>query len=101
MITQINLGSTESWVVRGIATYEYGGSDPDTFVFQCTSTINNGGGLSWSRLDAPLDLTQVILEGKGVELELVQPVPTNAGIYVCEDDDSDDISQFILTDCKL
>ena len=54
MITQVNVASSDTWIVEGVATYEYGGSNLKIFQFHCTSTSNNDNGLSWARKDVSL-----------------------------------------------
>ena len=51
VIKQVNVDSSDSWIVEGVATYEYGGSISKKFEFHCTSTSNNDSGLSWARKD--------------------------------------------------
>ena len=46
-----NPQNTEYWKVEGVATVELGGDYPPSYVFDCNTTLNNGSGVRWSRLD--------------------------------------------------
>ena len=85
------MASLDSWIVEGVATYEYGGSNPKKFEFHCTSTSNNGNGLSWIRKDASLTRSQTVL-ANGISLQFNNPDPeaNDAGIYICSDVNSND-----------
>ena len=85
------MDSSDSWIVEGVATYEYGGSILKIFQFHCTSTSNNGNGLSWARkeLDASLTKSQTIITN-GISLDFNNPDPNDSGIYICSDDNSID-----------
>ena len=84
-----------------MATYEHGGSIPKIFEFRCTSTSNNGNGLTWSREDATLTKSQNVITD-GISLNFNNPVASDAGIYVCSDSNSnDDDAVLNITDGKL
>ena len=89
VIKQVNVASSDSWIVEGVATYEYGGSIPKIFEFHCTSTSNNGNGLSWARKDASLPKSQTVITN-GISLDFNNPVANDAGIYICSDVNSND-----------
>ena len=76
------------WVVKGLATYIVG-NNPQTYLFYCTSTINNGNGVSWSRQGATLQKSQTAIS-KGSGLVFAVPLESDAGIYICEDRNSND-----------
>ena len=85
------MDSSDSWIVEGVATYEYGGSILQKFEFHCTSTSNNGNGLSWARKDVSLTRSQTIITN-GISLQFNNPDPdaNDAGIYICSDANSND-----------
>ena len=84
-----------------MATYEHGGSIPKIFEFHCTSTSNDGDGLTWTRKDASLTKSQTVITG-GISLNFNNPVASDAGIYICSDDNSnDDDAVLNITDGKL
>ncbi len=91
----MNTNTTESWIIRRTATYEHGGDSPKLFNFQCTSSVNDGCGLGWQRIDTALDITQVVITG-AVELQLTQPVAGSAGTYRCTDTVTMGQSEFII-----
>ena len=98
IVTQVNVGNLTSWIIDGIATYEDGGA---VFEFQCTSTSNNGDGLSWSRQDAMLTKSQNIITG-GISLDFSNPTASDAGIYICSDSNSNDDDALVnITTGKL
>ena len=86
-IRQVN--ADISWIVEGVATYEHGGSIPKIFKFHCTSTSNNGNGLTWGRNDVELTKSQSVITG-GISLNFDSPVANDAGIYICSDSNSND-----------
>ena len=95
------MASLDSWIVEGVATYEYGGSIPKIFDFHCTSTSNNGNGLSWARTDASLTKSQTVITN-GISLNFTIPVANDAGIYICSDyNSSDDDAVLNITAGKL
>ena len=81
VITQVYVASSDSWIVEGVATYEYGGSNLKIFEFHCTSTSNNGNGLSWARKDASLTKSQSVITG-GMSLDFNNPVAKDAGMVI-------------------
>ena len=83
------MASFDSWIVEGVATYEYGGSNLKIFEFHCTSTSNNGSGLSWARKDASLTKSQIVIRN-GISLDFNNPDANVAGIYICSDVNSND-----------
>ena len=85
------MDSSDSWIVEGVATYEYGGSISKQFEFHCTSTSNNGNGLSWARKNVSLTRSQTILTN-GISLQFNNPDldANDAGIYICSDSNSND-----------
>ena len=83
------MASSDSWIVEGVATYEYGGFIPKIFEFHCTSTSNNGNGLSWARKDTSLTKLQIVITD-GISLDFNNPDANDAGIYICSDDNSND-----------
>ena len=84
------MASSDSWIVEGVATYEYGGSILNIFEFHCTSTSNNGNGLSWARKDASLTKSQSVIITGGISLKFNNPVANDAGVYICSDSNSND-----------
>ena len=90
VIKQVIVESSDSWIVEGVATYEYGGSISKKFEFHCTSTYN-GSVLSWARKNVSLTRSQTILTN-GISLQFNNPDPdaNDAGIYICSDANSND-----------
>ena len=96
------VASSDSWIVEGVATFEYGGSIPNIFEFHCTSTSNNGNGLSWARKDASLTKSQNVIITSGISLKFNNPVANDAGVYICSDGNSnDDDAVLNITSGKL
>ena len=89
IITQVNVASSDSWIVEGVATYNHGGFIPQIFEFHCTSTSNNGNSLNWARKDASLTKSQTIITD-GISLDFDNPDANDAGIYICSDSNSND-----------
>ena len=84
-----------------MATYAHGGDVVRHFLFRCTSTINNGDGLTWSRKTGDLTKTQTVAPGGGIDLDFgSSPTASDAGVYVCRDGLSDDIAELNITDSK-
>ena len=101
VITQVYMAENYSWIVEGVATYEYGGSIPKIFEFHCTSTSNNGNGLSWARKGPKLTKSQTIITN-GISLHFDSPDDDDAGIYICSDEDfNDDDAVLNITAGKL
>ena len=84
-----------------MATYEHDGGTVRHFLFRCTSTVNNGNGLTWSRkTGGALTKTQTIATG-GIDLDFGNnPSASDAGIYVCQDSNSNDIAELNITNSK-
>ena len=100
IIRQVPTNGDPSWIVRGLATYEYEGSNPRTYHFYCTSTINDGNQLSWRRKDGvSLDKTQVGITN-GVSMEFTSPTASDAGLYACVDDQSNEEVEITITSSK-
>ena len=99
IVTQVNVVNLTSWIIDGIATYEDGGA---VFEFQCTSTSNNGNGLSWSRQDAvSITKSQNIITG-GISLDFSNPTASDAAVYICSDSNSNDDNAVVnITTGKL
>ena len=95
------MDSSDSWIVEGVATYEYGGSISKKLEFHCTSTSNNDSGLSWARKDVSLTRSQTLLRN-GISLNFNNPDANDAGIYICSDVHSnDDDAVLSITGGKL
>ena len=100
-IKQINKDTTDSWPVRGVATYEFGGNSPKVFIFQCTTDSNDGLLLIFVRKDmVTIPYGQVDITN-GVEIEVNPPTAADAGVYICRDTSTNEEVQFLLTDGKL
>ena len=87
-ITQVEI-TTQGTVphpVDGIATYEIG-PQARRFDFHCTSLIDSGIDLSWSKLftGAPITRSQSVLP-KGISLDLPDPLQSDSGTYRCSGD---------------
>ena len=99
-IEVVTPGTVTSWPVEGVATYAYGGDNVTHFLFRCTSIINNGTGLTWSRKTGDLTKTPTVAPG-GIDLDFGNNSTTSdAGVYVCRDNMSDDIAELNITDSK-
>ena len=87
------------WDIEGLATYEYEGSFPQVYYFDCTSTINNGLGLSWSKIGGLTKSQNSITNG--IRLLFSSPTQNDAGIYICSDSASSDSVQLNITTGKM
>ena len=88
-----------NWVVEVLATYEYEGSFPQVYYFDCISTINNGLGLGWSKIGS-LTKSQTIITN-GIRLLFSNPTQNDAGIYICSDMASSDSVHLNITTGKI
>lgn len=96
----VEQGTGSPWPVEGLATYAHGGVSVRRFRFRCTSTSNNGEGLSWTRKNAVLDKTQVAAVN-GIDLDFgSNPSAADAGIYVCIDTFTTDRAELNITDSE-
>ena len=84
-----------------MATYVHGGLRVRHFLFRCTSSSNNGKGLSWSRKNGgSLHKTQVET-ANGIDLDFgTNPSAADAGIYVCQDAFTADRAELNITDSE-
>ena len=102
-IYQARIGSnlrTEVWRVEGVATVELGGSNPPRYVFDCNTTLNNGSGVGWTRLDeSHLELAVRPLangrrlDGRGLSYQ-------HLGNYSCKDERTGERLILRITDSK-
>ena len=100
IIRQVPTNGGPSWIVRGLATYEHGGSNPRTFNFHCTSTINDGSQVIWRRMDGlTLNKTQTGITN-GVSMLFASPIASDAGLYACDDDQSNEEVEITITSGK-
>ena len=100
MIRQVPTNNDDpSWIVRGLATYEYEGSNPRTFHFHCTSTINDGNQLVWKRKDKHITKSQVGITN-GVSMDFTSPVAGDAGLYACVHGESNEEVEITITSGK-
>ena len=92
-------GTGTLWPVEGVATYVHGGLNVRRFRFRCTSTSNNGVGLSWARKSGgDLDKTQVEV-ANGIDLDFgANPSAADAGVYVCQDSITSDRAELNITE---
>ena len=88
------------WRVEGVATVELGGTDPPSYVFDCNTTLNNGSGVGWTRLDgshlelAVRPLTNGRrLDGRGLSSQ-------HLGNYSCWDERTSERLILRITDSK-
>ena len=98
---QIEEGTGIPWTIEGVATYEHGNGMVRHFLFRCTSTINDGNGLIWSRkTGGALTKTKTITTGS-IDLDFgSKPSASDAGVYVCRDSNSNDIAELNISDSK-
>ena len=88
------------WTVEGVATYTYGVNNNRNFMLRCTSTTNNGFGLTWTKKGGDFSKTQMPTPG-GVDLDFgSNPSASDAGVYVCRDSNSNDIAELNITNSK-
>ena len=93
-------GTGTPWPVEGVATYVHGGIIVRHFRFRCTSSNNNGGGLSWTRKNGVFDKTEVEA-ANGIDLDFgTNPSAADAGIYVCQDALTSDRAELNITDSE-
>ena len=101
IIKQVPTNDDPSWNIKGVATYQYGGSNPRIFHFHCISTTNNGSKLSWERRDGQITKMQTnLINQTGVSLEFTSPVESDSGVYACVDDASTDEAVITITSSK-
>ena len=95
-----DLARTEVWRVEGVATVEIGGTRPPSYVFDCNTTLNNGSGVGWTRLDGSLlGLTQRALTN-GKRLDAGVLAYQNLGNYSCWDERTGERLTLMITDSK-
>ena len=100
MIRQVPTNGDPSWIVRGLATYEYGGSNPRIFQFHCTSTINDGNQVFWKRKDGVLLTKTQVGITNGNSMLFTSPVAGDAGLYACVDSQSNEEVEITITSGK-
>ena len=75
--------STEIWKVEGVATVELDGCC--MYVFDCNTTLNNGSGVRWTRLDGSNGLRErPLTNGKRLDAEGLSY--QHLGNYLCWDE---------------
>ena len=91
---------TEVWKVEGVATVEIEGGSPPRYVFDCNTTLNNGSGVRWTRLDeSHLGLTvRPLTNGKRLDAGML--VHQNLGNYSCWDERTGERLTLLITDSK-
>jgi len=97
--TSIPLG-VEVWRVAGVATVELGGLNPPTYFFDCNSTINNGSGITWSRLGGAQIRFSVREVGNGKRLDAGVFQYEDLGEYLCLDQRTNNQLILNITDSK-
>ena len=88
--------------VVGIATVELGGSHTNrpNFYFDCTTDLNNGSGITWSRMSGDirfeLSATTNGPPGMRMSLDRIDEFP-DFDVYTCSDLYSDDVVSINIT----
>ena len=96
-----NPSRTEIWKVEGVATVEIGGLHPAGYVFDCNTTLNNGSGVRWSRLDGShLNglVVRPLINGERLDAERISYM--HLGNYSCWDERTNDQLILRITDSK-
>ena len=96
-----NPSRTEIWKVEGVATVEPGGLHPPSYVFDCNTTLNNGSGIRWSRLDGShLNglVVRPLINGERLDAERI--LYQHLGNYSCWDTRTNDQLILRITDSK-
>ena len=95
-----DLSTQEVWRVEGVATVEIGGDNPLRYVFDCNTTLNNGSGIRWTRLDGSrLGLTvRSLTNGKRLDARVIRY--QNLGNYSCWDERTGERLTLMITDSK-
>ena len=89
--------STEIWKVEGVATVELDGCC--LYVFDCNTTLNNGSGVRWTRLDGSNGLrVRPLTNGKRLDAEGLSY--QHLGNYLCWDERTDERLILRITDSK-
>ena len=97
--------SVELIDVVGIATVELGG-DPasrPTYFFECTTNLNNGSGIRWTRLNTAHRFSVEDIpngESSGKRLNVGGIDYPDLDIYTCSDLYSNDVASINITACK-
>ena len=96
-----NPSSTQIWKVEGVATVELGGLDPPNYVFDCNTTLNNGSGVGWTRLDGS-HLNGLIVRPliNGKRLDAAGISYQHLGNYSCWDAMTNEQLTLRITDSK-
>ena len=68
-----------------MATVELGGLNPPTYVFDCNSTVNNGSGITWSRLGGAQIAFSITPLANGKRLDASNFMYEDLGEYSCRD----------------
>ena len=89
--------------VVGIATVELGGApiSRPTYYFECTTNLNNGSGIWWTRMSAQQRFAvESIPDGTGKRLRVAGIDYPDLDIYICSDQYSDDVASINITACE-
>ena len=94
---RIKTGSTEIWMVEGVATVELDGCC--MYVFDCNTTLNNGSGVRWTRPDGSLELrVRPLINGQRLDAEGL--LNQHLGNYLCYDERTAERLILRITDSK-
>ena len=81
-----------TWSVEGVATIELGGSIPISYYMDCTTSVNNGAQLMWSRVldNNPFRVQQI---NNGTRLVIPPKTQSSSlGIYQCADSATSEVT---------
>ena len=95
-----DLRTTEVWRVEGVATVAIGGNNPPRYVFDCNTTLNNGSGIRWTRLDRSHLGLPVRSLTNGERLDAGVLMYQNLGNYSCLDHRTGERLTLMITDSK-
>ena len=86
--------------VEGVATVELGGANPPTYYFDCNSTVNDGSGITWSRLGGAQIRFSVSEVGNGKRMDARDFRYEDLGEYSCRDQRTNNELILNITDSK-
>jgi len=88
------------WRVAGVATVELGGANPPTYYFDCNSTVNDGSGITWSRLGGAQIRFSIDNIANGKRLDASSFRYEDLGEYSCRDQRTNNELILNITDSK-
>ena len=88
------------WRVAGVSTVELGGTNPPTYYFDCNSTVNDGSGITWSRLGGAQIRFSISEIDNGKRMDVGVFRYEDLGEYSCRDQRTNNELILNITDSK-